>query len=538
MSTDELSASATGSAAATGATNNEAYDRDILRRQVELLRAAAATRARLENEIVAERDREVAAAKEEAKGGIAATTAKHQQEIEAAKKEYDAVLKRLQSQGAAEQQKIDEQRKTKAAAIDRACDEQSTKIREDSEFEQGSVKEVFKEKRNDPPKLLARAEKDHALWGSQLDEAVGKAKEFLSKCGVKAGAAAEDDSPVPEGDELLLQLKGAHEGAIARTKELLALESSKTIFGGLKKEAAQKALELWTAIERDVLRGKRLLGPAAEWLKVRCGLQSKQMEAKAKQDLVELESRAKKTLADLAVKRDAQAAELEGKYQTATTTIRTKVESGRKEAEEKYPARIAILEAGLVEDIRRRVSAVPGSEAFVRQVALTLGRLMSYKDEYEVARLYTDPKFMQRLREQFSGDFQFSFNLAPPMLPGQDASGRPKKRQFGAWMLTAFRLLAPLKFLRGTPFDVFGYTAERRMERRLVREYQTLIPGIADRLDAANLAAGIELARAAIDIAGYGPIKEGNAAAYEAQLPALKEAFDQATSTPQARAAA
>ncbi|RLS69619.1 MAG: hypothetical protein DWI01_08090, partial [Planctomycetota bacterium] len=240
MSTDELSASATGSAAATGATNNEAYDRDILRRQVELLRAAAATRARLENEIVAERDREVAAAKEEAKGGIAATTAKHQQEIEAAKKEYDAVLKRLQSQGAAEQQKIDEQRKTKAAAIDRACDEQSTKIREDSEFEQGSVKEVFKEKRNDPPKLLARAEKDHALWGSQLDEAIAKAKEFLTKCGVKAGAAAADDSPVPEGDELLLQLKGAHEGAIARTKELLALESSKTIFGGLKKEAAQK----------------------------------------------------------------------------------------------------------------------------------------------------------------------------------------------------------------------------------------------------------------------------------------------------------
>ncbi len=192
-----------------------------------------------------------------------------------------------------------------------------------------------------------------------------------------------------------------------------------------------------------------------------------------------------------------------------------------------------------VEDIRRRVAAVPGSDAFVRQVALTLGRLMQYKDEYEVARLYTDPKFMERMREQFTGDFKFSFNLASSALfTGKDSDGRPKKRQLGSWMMWAFRLLAPMKVLRGTPFDILGYTAERRMERRLIREYQELIPGIADRLNAGNLIAGTELARAAIDIAGYGPVKEGNAKAYEAKLPALKEAFDKATSAPQARAAA
>jgi len=346
MSTDHVTS--------PGAASDGAYDRDHLRRQMEILRAAAATRARLEREIVAERDREVAAAKADATAGIAATTAKHRQEIEAAKAEYEAVTRRLESQGTAEQQKIDEQRRAKAATIARTCDEQSTKVREDSEFEQGSVKEVFKEKRNDPQKLLARSEKDHALWASQLDEAAAKAKEFLTKCGVKTGAAAVEDGAVPEGDELLARLKGAHEGAIARTKELLALEASKTIFGGLKKEAAQKALELWTAIERDVALGKRLLAPAGEWLKVRCGLQAKQMEAKAKQDLADLESRAKKTLADLAAKRDAQAAELEAKYQTATATIRAKLESGRKEAGEKYPARIAALEAGLAEDVRRR----------------------------------------------------------------------------------------------------------------------------------------------------------------------------------------
>src|SRR5207244_3098799 len=120
------------------------------------------------------------------------------------------------------------------------------------------------------------------------------------------------------------------------------------------------------------------------------------------------------------------------------------------------------------------------------------------------------------------------FNLAPPMLPGRDPSGRPKKRVFGGWMLAAFRLLAPLKFLRGTPFDVFGYTAERRLERRLIREYRELILGVVDRLNAANLDAGVELARAASDIAGYGPVKEAAAEAYAAKLPALREEFDKA----------
>ena len=102
-------------------------------------------------------------------------------------------------------------------------------------------------------------------------------------------------------------------------------------------------------------------------------------------------------------------------------------------------ARYADRYRSFVNDVRTRVAALQlkGGEAFVREVALTLARLMAYKDEYEVARLYTDPKFMQRMREQFSGDFRMKFHLAPPMLPGRDASGRPKKREFGAWMLHA-----------------------------------------------------------------------------------------------------
>ncbi len=186
-----------------------------------------------------------------------------------------------------------------------------------------------------------------------------------------------------------------------------------------------------------------------------------------------------------------------------------------------------------VADIRQRVTArkLDRSEEFAREVALTLAKLMTYKDEYEVARLYTDPKFMRRIREQFSGDFKMSFNLAPPMLPGRDASGRPKKRNFGPWILNAFKLLAPLKGLRGTPFDPFGYFPERRMERRLIAEYRELILSIVDRLTQDNLASGIEIASAARDIAGYGPVKDEAVERYEIRVKSLLETFEQPVQT-------
>ncbi|MYM63941.1 indolepyruvate ferredoxin oxidoreductase family protein [Pseudomaricurvus sp. HS19] len=179
-----------------------------------------------------------------------------------------------------------------------------------------------------------------------------------------------------------------------------------------------------------------------------------------------------------------------------------------------------------IADIRAKVSQVPGSDEFVRQVALTLAKLMAYKDEYEVARLYSQPAFMERLKHQFSGDLKLSFHLAPPMLPGKDTSGRPKKRTFGPWVLSAFRLLARAKGLRGTALDLFGYTAERRMERALIGEYRELIGGIVPRLAQSNLNEAIALARAAADIGGYGPVKEASVEEYRKQLPGLKQAFD------------
>lgn len=190
-----------------------------------------------------------------------------------------------------------------------------------------------------------------------------------------------------------------------------------------------------------------------------------------------------------------------------------------------------------ISSLRVRLTQVEGAEIFVREVALTLARLLAYKDEYEIARLYTDPKFTQRMREQFTGKFRMTFHLAPPMFPGRDAAGRPKKHAFGAWVLALFKILSKLKTLRGTAFDPFRYTAERRMERRLIEDYRALIGNIAERIDQTNLAVAIELARAAGEIGGYGPVKNTSVQAYESRLPALLQAFEAASRQQRDRAA-
>jgi len=185
--------------------------------------------------------------------------------------------------------------------------------------------------------------------------------------------------------------------------------------------------------------------------------------------------------------------------------------------------RYAQVYSDFVNELRASVQArqLKNGDLFVREVALTLARLMAYKDEYEVARLYTQPAFMSRLREQFTGNFKMTFHLAPPLLPGRDSSGRPRKRAFGGWVLPLFKVLNSLKHLRGTAFDPFGYTAERRMERRLIADYRALVTRIAEQLTPSNLPAAIELASAAAQIGGYGLIKDASVKAYESKLSAL-----------------
>ena len=162
----------------------------------------------------------------------------------------------------------------------------------------------------------------------------------------------------------------------------------------------------------------------------------------------------------------------------------------------------------VVERVRRAESELK-SDRLTDAVARSLFKLMSYKDEYEVARLHLLPGFRSELERQFEGSFKVNYHLAPPFLPlGQDARGRPHKMQFGQWMRLPMRMLARLKGLRGTPLDIFGYSGERKAERALIGWYDELIETTLARLSADKLEQLVAIARAPMEIRGYGPVKE------------------------------
>jgi indolepyruvate ferredoxin oxidoreductase len=172
----------------------------------------------------------------------------------------------------------------------------------------------------------------------------------------------------------------------------------------------------------------------------------------------------------------------------------------------------------------RHAESASGSEALTEAVARSLFKLMAYKDEYEVARLYTDGRFEQQLRDQFEGDIKISFNLAPPLLSsGVDALGRPKKRAIGAWLMPVFRTMAKLRFLRGTALDIFGHSADRKLERELIAAYEKDVAAVIGALSPATIDTAVELLSLPDRIRGYGPVKEKaakDAAARHAQLKA------------------
>ena len=166
----------------------------------------------------------------------------------------------------------------------------------------------------------------------------------------------------------------------------------------------------------------------------------------------------------------------------------------------------------------------PGSSDLSEAVARYFFKLMAYKDEYEVARLYTSGDFRRQLEAQFEGDFKLKFHLAPPLLAKKNAQGQLVKKEYGPWVFTAFRVLAKLKGLRGTPLDVFGYTAERRGERALIGEYEKTIARLLERLNSGNVDLAADIASIPEHIRGYGHVKEAHlhkAKAREAEL--LKE---------------
>jgi indolepyruvate ferredoxin oxidoreductase len=166
-----------------------------------------------------------------------------------------------------------------------------------------------------------------------------------------------------------------------------------------------------------------------------------------------------------------------------------------------------------------------GFSGLAEAVARNLFTLMAYKDEYEVARLYTDGAFIKKLQRQFDGDFTVDYHLAPPLLARHDpATGEPKKRAFGPWMRHVFKVLAWLRPLRGTALDVFGYTQERRMERRLIADYEAILRELSTSLSPDNHALAVEIASLPAKMRGFGHIKARNvksAKACEAELLAV-----------------
>jgi indolepyruvate ferredoxin oxidoreductase len=180
----------------------------------------------------------------------------------------------------------------------------------------------------------------------------------------------------------------------------------------------------------------------------------------------------------------------------------------------------------LVEKVRAaEQQKSPGFTTLTEAVARYAFKLMAYKDEYEVARLYTSGQFEKAIRETFDGDYKVHFNLAPPLFASKDAEGHLRKAEYGKWVFGAFKFLAKLKGLRGTAFDVFGYTAERRTERKLIEEYFATIDTLLATLDHDNHALAVEIASVPEQIRGYGHVKERHLAAALTRQEQLMQAW-------------
>ncbi len=183
-----------------------------------------------------------------------------------------------------------------------------------------------------------------------------------------------------------------------------------------------------------------------------------------------------------------------------------------------------------VERIRVRETSLHLGEELTRSVARYLFKVMAIKDEYEVARLYTDGSFQKRLEQTFEGDYRIKFHLAPPLLAKKNDKGELIKQEYGSWMLTAMRGLASLRSLRGTLFDPFGKTAERKHERAMRAEYQRMLGLVEQGLSAANHGAAVGLAQWPEQIRGFGHVREKAVSTHVAQWGQLLQAFAQGVS--------
>jgi len=168
-------------------------------------------------------------------------------------------------------------------------------------------------------------------------------------------------------------------------------------------------------------------------------------------------------------------------------------------------------------------------QSLVHTLAHNYARVLSYKDEYEVSRLYSLPSFQQQLTNQFDGDYSIEFNLAPPILGGTSPNGRPRKRKMGPWVMTLFNVLQRGKVLRGTPFDIFGYTSERRAERQWIKRYEHDLERLSTQISRDNAQIAEQLLAIPDQIRGFGPVKAEAMQAAEQLRDQLWRDFDAPT---------
>jgi indolepyruvate ferredoxin oxidoreductase len=174
-----------------------------------------------------------------------------------------------------------------------------------------------------------------------------------------------------------------------------------------------------------------------------------------------------------------------------------------------------------VDKVRAAESKLGTNKALSEAVARYLFKLMAYKDEYEVARLHTDPAFLAKIEAMFEGDYKLVHHLAPPLTAQRNDKGELVKKAYGPWMRKAFGLLARLKGLRGGALDVFARTAERRTEVALIAEYRACIDELLNTLSTDKLPLAAEIARMPEEIRGYGHVKERHLQAARAKWDAL-----------------
>jgi DNA segregation ATPase FtsK/SpoIIIE, S-DNA-T family len=387
-----------------------AYDRDLLRDQIDILRREAATRARLENEIHAEHDTAVTRIREKSASALAATKAKYSGEIDATKREYATVLQKADAYLAAEQKKLDDQRAAMKVKIGRECDHHVQQAKEEDQFEEGSFREVHKEKKKDPLRLFARAEKEVARAVEQVGETAGRVTAFLKTCGIEAPTEPEAGEAAPPEGDVLAAFEALKTAVQDKAKAILDLPAAKTAFGGglqalaiagpivgglalaaaaffvvpgevglraaiaggtaavlalggiggglwgvgrVKTRVRGQLGEMAADFAATARQATELKKPCLDVYATRRDQQSARLEEKFKADSEARAAASEAKRAALLAKRDKALAELETKFKDATAHLAAKVAAAREAAEKKYPPTIAALTTSLREDVQR-----------------------------------------------------------------------------------------------------------------------------------------------------------------------------------------